>query len=325
MKHLRGLLAAVLLLCLSGCSLSQGTMQTQKPYVAVIAKSTNSSFWKSVQAGANAAASEYNLEFTFDGPFSEEDYNAQNSMIADAVAQGARAIVLSAIDYAGSAEAVDAAAAAGVSVVVIDSDVDSDRVAARIGTDNYAAGMAAAQALLDTQLETLTIGVVNFDEHTRNGQEREQGFCDGIAADPRAEIVEILHIDSDSNLAIASTRDLLFRRPEINAIATFNEITTLGVGHAIEASGLRDAVYVVGFDSNIVSVGMLETGEIDALVVQNPFAMGYLGVETAASLIAGRTPADPQITTEARVIDRAAMYTEENQKLLFSFTENLPG
>lgn len=324
MKHLRCLIAAALL-CLSGCSLSQDTMQTKKPYVAVIAKSTNSSFWKSVQAGANAAASEYNLEFTFDGPFSEEDYNAQNDMIADAVAQGARAIVLSAIDYSGSAEAVETAAAAGVSIVVIDSDVDSDRVSARIGTDNYAAGMAAAQSLLDTPLETLTIGVVNFDEHTRNGQEREQGFCDGIAADPRAEIVEILHIDSDSNLAIAATRDLLYRRPEINAIATFNEITTLGVGHAIEASGMRDAVYVVGFDSNIVSVGMLETGEIDALVVQNPFAMGYLGVETAASLISGKVPANPQITTEARVIDRAAMYTEENQKLLFSFTENLPG
>ena len=79
---------------------------------------------------------------------------------------------------------------------------------------------------------------------------------------------------------------------------------------------------VVGFDNNVVSVGMLETGEIDVLIVQNPFAMGYLGLEAAFRLINGQQPDADHIDTEVRAIGREDMYTEQNQKFLFSFTQN---
>ena len=65
------------------------------------------------------------------------------------------------------------------------------------------------------------------------------------------------------------------------------EWTTLCVGTAIQNLNLAEQVRGVGFDTNTVSVGMLETGEMDALVVQNPFAIGYLGVQNAAELVAG--------------------------------------
>ena len=80
---------------------------------------------------------------------------------------------------------------------------------------------------------------------------------------------------------------MLKKHPKINVIVTFNEWTTLGVGYAIQELGLKDNVRVVAFDSNVVSVGMLETGEVDTLIVQNSYAMGYLGVETAYKLING--------------------------------------
>lgn len=306
----------------AGCNAPQRGMGTQKPRVAVIVKSTGSSFWRSVKAGANAAASEYNLDFTFDGPLSEEDCAGQNRMIEEAVADGADAIVLSAIDFSGSAEAVDRAAEMGVKIVVIDSDVDSDRVAVRIGTDNYAAGREAGLAVLGGDEKTLRIGVIGFDVHTKNGQEREQGFADAVAEDSRAEIVETVNTSSDSEAALKATRDLLTRHPEINAVVTFNELTTLGVGHAIGELGLGSDVRAVGFDNNVVSVGMLETGEIDVLIVQNPFAIGYLGVENAGLLAAGKVPPSDRIDTEVRAIDREGMYSDENQKFLFSFTEN---
>ena len=70
-------------------------------------------------------------------------------------------------------------------------------------------------------------------------------------------------------------------------IVTFNEWTSLGVGYAIQELGMKDSVRVIAFDSNVVSVGMLETGEVDTLIVQNSYAMGYLGVETAYKLING--------------------------------------
>ena len=61
---------------------------------------------------------------------------------------------------------------------------------------------------------------------------------------------------------------MLKEYPEINVIVTFNEWTSLGVGWAIRDLDLAEETQVVAFDSNVVSVGMLETGEVDALIVQ---------------------------------------------------------
>lgn len=55
-------------------------------------------------------------------------------------------------------------------------------------------------------------------------------------------------------------------------------------GAAIKKANAAGKIKTVGFDTNTVSVGMLETGEMGALIVQNPFAMGYLSVKTAAEL-----------------------------------------
>ena len=62
---------------------------------------------------------------------------------------------------------------------------------------------------------------------------------------------------------------MLEDHPEINVLTTFNEWTTLGVGYAIREAGAASRIRLVAFDSNVVSVDMLETGEVDALVVQH--------------------------------------------------------
>ena len=118
----------------------------------MIVKSTTTEFWKSVFAGANAAKSEYNVDLTVLGPETEEDYEAQNEYIRQAIRDGADAIVFSAISYTKNAQAINDAASAGIKVVVIDSDVNSDGVVARIGTDNVQAGRMCAKAALETQI-----------------------------------------------------------------------------------------------------------------------------------------------------------------------------
>lgn len=252
----------------------------------------------------------------------EEDWQAQNALIENAIEKGARAIVISSIGYTTSVEQLERAADLGIHIIIIDSDVDTDRAATRIGTNNYHAGEEAARALLSATNDPLRIGIVGFDVQSENGQQREHGFEAAATADSRARIVQKINCASQSEAVQAETRKMLQRHPEINAIVTFNELTTLGVGHAIDELGLSDSVYVVGFDNNVVSVGMLETGEIDALVVQNPFAMGYLSLEAAAKLISGQTIPNAHVDTEVRAIRQEDMYTEQNQKFLFSFTQN---
>lgn len=323
MKHIKriALLLGVLLLALplSACKSDSGDTRT----VAVITKAVNSDFWHAVRNGVETAAIEYNVSVTFEGPENEEDYEAQNRMIADAVTRRVDVIVLSAIDYDKTAAAVNDAVRHGVKVIAIDSSVNSELVSQFIGTDNYEAGKAAARAAVDFTPKNgarIRIGLVNYMSDTANGRRREEGFRDHIAAIGNAEIVAAVTAESNAESATAAARQLLDQHPEINVLVGFNEWMTLGVGNAIQESGKGATVRGIGFDSNVLSVGLLETGEMDALVIQNPFAIGYLGVRNAARLAAGDDIGDRTLSTAMTTVTKENLFDADIQKILFRFT-----
>ena len=312
------LAAAALLAGLCGCGGERAP--DQRHTVALVAKSTQTEFWLSVFAGAQAAAAEYNVALTTMGPDTEEDYETQNRMIRRAVEEGAQALVFSAIDFTENAAAVDAAVQAGVKVVSIDSGVDSGGVSTYIGTDNHAAGRMAAQAALEGVAGELVVGLVNYDESTANGQERERGVRDALAESGRARVAASVTTLVEAGRARADTAALLAHNPEVNVLIAFNEPTSVGAARAVEELGLEEEVFLVGFDSNVATVEGLQTGSVDALIVQNPYAMGYLGVESACQLLTGQGEGlAPTVDTSTQIVSRSNLFALDSQKALFAF------
>lgn len=300
-------------------SCNENTVGSKKD-VAVIVKSQSSEFWKAVEKGVNAAATEYNVSVTFEGPENEEDYMSQNKMIESAINRNVDSIIISAIDYNRCADAISQAAQKGIKIIAMDSTVSSPAVNMFVGTDNFSAGKTAGQACVDgfSKNEKISIGIVNYNKDTENGQRREEGFREYISQVENAEIVGVVNVDSTVESATVGALKLLNENPQINALVGFNEFMSLGIGNAIKQKGLSDRVMAVGFDANVNSVEMLETGEMDALVVQNPFAMGYLGIQNAVDLINGKAK-ETTVYTPISLITKENMFDEENQKLLFKF------
>ena len=311
--------AAALLACLL-CAASCGSYGREETVIAVITKGTTSEFWRNVRAGVNAAALENNVTATFIGPNNEEDYAAQNRMIANAVDAGVDAIVFSAVDRYQSKRSMEDAVRRGVKVILIDSGVDTELAETFIGTDNYEAGKTVCEAVLDGMgsERPLKIGLVNYDENSENGNRREQGFRDRAAEAENIEIVSAVHVASDTETAKLAAVSMMREHPDINVLVGFNEWMTLGVGYAVRELGIGEGVYAVGFDSNVVSIGMLETGEMDALIVQNPFAMGYLGITKACAAVRGEA-IDENIDTATTVVTAANMFDPDIQKILYRF------
>ena len=319
-KPAKALTCALLALALGGCAAAAPTGARHR--VAIVAKSTRTEFWLSVFAGAQAAAAEYNVELDISGPETEEDYETQNRMVAEAVDAGAEALVFSAIDYENNAAAIDAAAAAGVRIVAIDSNVDSAAVQTYIGTDNYAAGQMAAQAALDAVDGELTVGIVNYDISSANGQERERGARDLFEESGRAQVAARINTLAEAGRAQADTEELLRAHPDINVLLAFNEPTSVGAAAAVAAQDLSDTVFLVGFDSNLATVEGLQNGSVDALIVQNPYAMGYLGVESAYRLLSGQGGSlAPTVDTATSIVDLKNLFTMDSQKALFAFEQ----
>ena len=191
-----------------------------------------------------------------------------------------------------------------------------------IGTDNYAAGKMAAQAALERVEGLLLVGIVNYNEGTANGQERVQGAVDALTESGRARITAVTTTLVDAPRAQTDTIALLLDHPEINVLIAFNEPTSVGVARAIQVLERPEDIFFVGFDSNVVTIDGLQDGCVDALIVQNPYAMGYLGVESAYKLLTGQGGGlEAVVDTSTQIVDRENIFTMDGQKALFAFDQ----
>ena len=318
-KKILGVLLITASILLSSCSYL-GVQNESKYNVWFIAKGMGSEFWNSAFAGANAAKTEYNIDLHITGPETEEQYDRQNNMIDQAVRDGADAIIFSAISYSENAAAIDAAADAGVKIIVIDSDVDSDKVDVRIGTDNVQAGRMTGNAVLDTDDDEICVGIVNFALGTRNGQEREEGLREVLEADPRVTGIYRVNVEATPEAAGIGVQILLNDHPEIDVLVGLNEMLAVGTARAVDNMNLSDSIRVVGFDTNVECVEFMRHGVVSALIAQNPYAMGYLGVEYAWKVLQGEHfDNDVWIDTSTTIITRKNMFSQESQQALFSF------
>ncbi|HEX6070683.1 MAG TPA: substrate-binding domain-containing protein, partial [Longimicrobiaceae bacterium] len=92
---------------------------------------------------------------------------------------------------------------------------------------------------------------------------------------------------------------------QITGVYTANESSTSGMLLALQDLGRAGQMKFVGFDASEALVSALRAGHIQGLVVQNPMRMGYLGVKTMVSHLAGDR-------VEKRIDTGVMMVTPEN-------------
>lgn len=317
MEMIRKILSILSLLVLVVCVIIVAKPKSSEQYkIMFIPKSSISTFWKIAIEGFDTAIAEYNAYGEVRNTESEEDAEGQSQIVRDAIAEGFDAIVISSNSYEELAEPVLEAMAAGLEVVVIDSDVNVPEVKVRVSTDNYVAGFNMGEKMAELLEYEGDIGVISFDTVTQNGYDRMNGFFDAIDGHENINIVQDVMISSDISVAEYTTKIIIGNTENLDGIATFNEITTVGMCQALEKLDRTDLI-CVGFDNNTKVVDFLERGIMDITVIQNQFAMGYLGVEYAVKLLDGEKLSDVKIDTGTHIVTRDNMY--ELQTILFPF------
>ena len=94
----------------------------------------------------------------------------------------------------------------------------------------------------------------------------------------------------------------------------------MGAARAVQQMQRADDLWLVAFDSNIETIDALQTGVVDALIVQNTYGMGYFGVESAYKLLAGQgSDVTRETETATRIIDRSNIFALDGQKAVFPF------
>jgi ribose transport system substrate-binding protein len=286
---------------------SAGAGAPGRVQIAVIPKGTTHEFWKSVHAGAVKAARELDVDVAWKGPLKEDDLKGQIDLVQSFTAQRVSGIALAPLNDKALVGSVNAAAAAGVPVVIFDSALSGGKTLSFVATDNRAAGGLAAARLMELVPGAGKVVVLRYQEGSASTYEREEGFLAGIAARPELRVVsENQYGGATTESAFKAAERLLLAHDAagggVNAVFAPNESTTFGMLLALQKTGLAGKLRFIGFDVSDKLLAGVEAGQIDGLVLQNPFNMGYLAVKAVAEHLRG-TAVAPRTDTGARLVD----------------------
>jgi len=264
--------------------------------IAVIPKGTTHEYWKSVQAGAIKAEREFNaagvaVKIIWKGPLKEDDREQQVQVVENFIGRRVNAIVISPLDRNALIAPVATAVGAKIPVIVIDSGLNSKLPTSYIATDNREGGRVAARTLAGLVGANGRVMMLRYSAGSGSNEDREEGFVEAMKKEfPRIKLVSTdQHAGVTRDTAYRTAQNLINRfGREIDGVFACNQPTTAGMLLALRDAGLAGRVKFVGFDAGAELVGALKAGEINALLVQDPFRMGYLGVKLAVETLRGQ-------------------------------------
>jgi ribose transport system substrate-binding protein len=312
--RLRILAGVVLAGLLSGIMAAQPKLK-----IAVIPKGTTHIFWKSVEAGAQAAAKETGVEIIWKGPLKENDRAQQIAIVEQFVQEGVSGIVLAPLDNTALQRPVAAAVSKKIPVVIFDSALKGEPgkdFTSFVATDNKKGGMLGGEHLGKLLNGKGKIVLLRYQVGSASTQEREDGFVSAIAKVPALElIVDNRYAGATAGEAKTAAMNIIDKLKEADGVFAPNESSTFGMLLALRQNNLAGKVRFVGFDTSPPLIEALKKGEIDALVAQDPTKMGYEGVKTLVAAIQGKQ-VPKTIDTGVRLITRENLNTPEIKKLL---------
>jgi ribose transport system substrate-binding protein len=292
----------------------------QKLTIPIIVKDTTSFYWQTVLAGARKAGQDLNLNVPELGAQSESDINGQISILENAVSGNPAAIVIAPTQFAALGKPIDQAAKK-VKIVGIDSAADSNAFTAFLQTDNVQGGRVAADGLADAIKAKYgkaegDIALINSLPGVGSLEQRDQGFKEQIAAKyPELKLVAVKVADGQAMTGLNIMTDLITANPGLRGVFTDALFMGQGAGQAIAENKAGEKIKLVSFDADSKLVGFLKDGTIAALVVQDPFRMGYEGVKTALAASKGdKVPA--KVDTGVNLITQENINTPRSQELL---------
>lgn len=278
--------------------------ENYKIYLITMDKSDQ--FWTVMDNGAREMASMLGVTYEWDAPLTR-DVNEQIQIFNNAVAAGADAIMLAASDPLKISGAVEEAKAKGVKIIYVDAPAFEEAVIT-LATDNYTAGRIAGENMF-YELEEIgatygSIGIIGVTPENRTTVNRELGFRDYFKPFVTYQILETIYTNGDPELAKQATEKYIRDNPNLVGVFSTNEGSTLGMGYALRENDIN--ITGIGFDITETIQEMIRDNTIQAVMVQNPFTMGYLGMAQAVAALRGFDTGPKFINTGVTVVN---MYT----------------
>lgn len=294
-------LALFLAFTLSGCF-----ERDDKVYnIVVIPKGLTHEHWQSVLRGAERAAEDLTSQglptrIIWDGPLRERDALAQIRIVDRRISTRVAGIVLAPQHSQTMVAPVQRAVDQHIPTVVIDSGLEAPLFVKYVATNNYNGGRLAGLHLLkllqaDGKKEPRIV-MLRYQVGSESTDQREKGFEDVINQYIQENHLDPAKVWLSSDKYAGATKDSAQReaaplvnrlRDQIDGIFCPNESSTMGMLQVLRNLGLAGKIRLMGFDSSEALQQAIRDGEVDGLILQDPYMMGYLSVWALVHHLAG--------------------------------------
>ena len=259
----------------------------------VILINGDSPFWDAGRAGSQTANTELKLKEDGLVAFFETNNGTAQGQLEKLQQYGTQSdiagIAISALDASNVAVANELRTLQkkGIKIVTLDSDVDREQFRdarhAFIGTDNVVGGRVLGQCAKGLKPEGGEyVTFVGYQE-AQNARDRISGFGDG--AGDKFTSADAMADKTDRGIARENVRNAIINHPKLNVLVGIWSYNAPAIVDVVRESKRRKDFTVVVFDAEPQAITAIGEGYIDAMVVQNPFRMGYDSIRMLAALV----------------------------------------
>jgi ribose transport system substrate-binding protein len=301
-RFMTAALGAALLLA-GACS---RTEKTKKLEIVLVTKALDSEFWQRVKSGAEEAArADPSVSLAVLAPAQEINIDQQVAILEDQILKRVSALAVAPSGVAEIIPVLDKAKAAGIPVVIVDTDVPWPSKLGFIGIDNRLGGRLAGEYILRAIGGKGKVAVIRGVLGVATQEDRLAGFRDAIGKAPGVECVAVQPANSERALGMTVMENILTSHPGLNAVFATNDQMALGAMEAIAARHLTGKIVLVGFDATREALRAIQAGQMHAVMAQYPERIGKRAIQEAIKAARGQP-------VEKYVDIGTALVTKEN-------------
>jgi ribose transport system substrate-binding protein len=292
-KILMPVCAAALALLASACNTSHAAPGDPgaKHVGKKIAIVENQQDGYNIQMACGAVAEGKALGFNMEQPQGPKSSDAtqQVSLLTATLARNPDGLVVAPSDSTTALVPLKSAAASGLKIATIDSNLADPSVATTFIASDPAAGGALAAREVAREVggsgKVLTESLIPDHPILKP---RVDGFANEIKMFPGIQYLGARWPEPDLTKIVADTAGMLQKNPDIKVIYTTNNYSTPAVITAIHDAGLQGKVHVVTWDFDEVALKYLKSGDISAVVTQEPRQIGVEAMMQLANAFDGK-------------------------------------
>jgi len=244
-------------------------------------------FYITMQCGIEAEAAKLGVTVKTQGP-QKFDPTLQKPILDSVVASKPDAILIAPTDVTAMQAPLQAAAAAGIKIILVDTTTkDPSYAASAIASDNIGGGAAAFEAIKQLNPDGGKVMVMSTDPGVSTVDQRIQGFADAAKADSKFTYLPVQYSHNDPATASNLISSALQKDPDLKGVFAANLFAAEGTATGVRQAGKTSTVKIVGFDAGPNQIKALQEGTVQALIAQQPGTIGQYGVDEAVAALDG--------------------------------------